>query len=83
MAAYRIPDQNRGMISNTGLRQSALFGMKEDRPVSKSSTTTPESGLLPNPHRGEILLEEFLKPTAAGALFRTVKGLLSRPADGL
>jgi addiction module HigA family antidote len=28
--------------------------------MSKSSTTTTE--LLPNPHPGEILLEEFLKP---------------------
>jgi len=30
--------------------------------MSKSSTTTVE--LLPNPHPGEILLEEFLKPMA-------------------
>lgn len=29
--------------------------------TSKSSTTTDES-MLPNPHPGEILLEEFLKP---------------------
>jgi addiction module HigA family antidote len=29
--------------------------------MSKSSTTTAEE-LLPNPHPGEILLEEFLKP---------------------
>ena len=29
--------------------------------MSKSSTTTTEE-LLPNPHPGEILLEEFLKP---------------------
>jgi addiction module HigA family antidote len=36
--------------------------MREDRHVSKSSTTTPRSGLLSNPHPGEILLEEFLKP---------------------
>ena len=28
--------------------------------MSRSSTTTVE--LLPNPHPGEILLEEFLKP---------------------
>jgi antitoxin HigA-1 len=40
----------------------ALYGMREDRHVSKSSTTTPRSGLLSNPHPGEILLEEFLKP---------------------
>src|SRR5712671_1883308 len=31
------------------------------RTKSKSSTTTD---LLPNPHAGEILLEEFLKPMA-------------------
>ena len=30
--------------------------------MSKSSTTTAKAGLLPNPHPGEILLEEFLKP---------------------
>ena len=30
--------------------------------MSKSSTTTAKSGLLQNPHPGEILLEEFLKP---------------------
>lgn len=30
--------------------------------MSKSSTTTDEGDLLPNPHPGEILLEEFLKP---------------------
>jgi addiction module HigA family antidote len=40
----------------------ALSGMKEDRRMSKSSTTTSRSGLLRNPHPGEILLEEFLKP---------------------
>ena len=33
--------------------------------MSKSSTTThDEEPLLPNPHPGEILLEEFLKPMA-------------------
>src|SRR3979411_367405 len=36
--------------------------MREDRRVSKSSTTTSRSGLLPNPHPGEILLEQVLKP---------------------
>ncbi len=30
--------------------------------MSKSSTTMDEAGLLPNPHPGEILLEDFLKP---------------------
>jgi addiction module HigA family antidote len=37
-------------------------GMREDRRMSKSSTTTIRSGLLQNPHPGEILLAEFLKP---------------------
>jgi hypothetical protein len=36
--------------------------MREDRSLSKSSTTTAKGGLLRNPHPGEILLEEFLKP---------------------
>ena len=30
--------------------------------MSRSSTTTDKSGWLHNPHAGEILLEEFLKP---------------------
>ena len=30
--------------------------------MSKSSITTAKGNLLPNPHPGEILLEEFLKP---------------------
>lgn len=30
--------------------------------MSKSSTTMADDGLLPNPHPGEILLEEFLRP---------------------
>lgn len=30
--------------------------------MSKSSTTTTRAGLLRNPHPGEILLEDFLKP---------------------
>ena len=40
--------------------------------MSKSSTTMTE--LLPNPHPGEILLEEFLKPMALSqnALARAV-----------
>lgn len=32
--------------------------------MSKSSTTMIEAALLPNPHPGEILLEEFLLPMA-------------------
>ncbi|MCW5724667.1 MAG: HigA family addiction module antidote protein [Maricaulaceae bacterium] len=30
--------------------------------MSRSSTITADAGLLPNPHPGDILLEEFLKP---------------------
>jgi addiction module HigA family antidote len=53
---------------------SALYGMREDRHMSKSSTITSRSGLLPNPHPGEILLEEFLKPMglSQNALARAV-----------
>ena len=42
--------------------------------MSKSSITTPRTGLLPNPHPGEILLEEFLKPMglSQNALARAV-----------
>ncbi len=42
--------------------------------MSKSSTTTSRSGLLANPHPGEILLEEFLKPMglSQNALARAV-----------
>ncbi len=32
--------------------------------MSRSSTTMTDRDLLPNPHPGEILLEEFLKPMA-------------------
>jgi addiction module HigA family antidote len=41
---------------------SVSFGMREDRHMSRSSTTTARGALLRNPHPGEILLEEFLKP---------------------
>ncbi len=42
--------------------------------MSRSSTTTARTGLLPNPHPGEILLEEFLKPMglSQNALARAV-----------
>ena len=42
--------------------------------MSKSSTTTRNRDLLPNPHPGEILLEEFLKPMglSQNALARAV-----------
>jgi addiction module HigA family antidote len=54
--------------------RSALSGMREDRRMSKSSTITSRSGLLHNPHPGEILLEEFLKPMglSQNALARAV-----------
>jgi addiction module HigA family antidote len=32
--------------------------------MSRSSTTTTEEELLPNPHPGEILAEEFMRPLA-------------------
>src|SRR6476620_4337974 len=53
---------------------SALYGMREDRPMSKSSTSTSRGGLLHNPHPGEILLEEFLRPMglSQNALARAV-----------
>lgn len=42
--------------------------------MSKSSTTMTELQLLPNPHPGEILLEDFLKPMglSQNALARAV-----------
>ncbi|MBI1867642.1 MAG: HigA family addiction module antidote protein [Methylocystis sp.] len=42
--------------------------------MSKSSTTMIDADLLPNPHPGEILLEEFLKPMglSQNALARAV-----------
>jgi antitoxin HigA-1 len=53
---------------------SALYGMREDRRMSKSSTITSRGGLLTNPHPGEILLEDFLKPMglSQNALARAV-----------
>jgi addiction module HigA family antidote len=53
-------DSTRSESTTNGV--SALHGRKEDRQMSKSSTTTPKGGLLHNPRPGEILLEEFLKP---------------------
>lgn len=43
--------------------------------MSASSTTMAESDLLPNPHPGEILLEDFLKPMglSQNALARAVR----------
>jgi addiction module HigA family antidote len=46
----------------------------EDRTMSKSSTTTADVELLPNPHPGEILMAEFLEPMglSQNALARAV-----------
>src|SRR5919109_3033066 len=41
---------------------SALSGPPEDRRMSRSSTTIARRALLHNPHTGEILGEEFMKP---------------------
>lgn len=43
--------------------------------MSRSSTITASSRLLPNPHPGEILLEEFLKPMglSQNALARAIQ----------
>jgi addiction module HigA family antidote len=43
---------------------SALCGLPEGRKMSKSSTTIAKRTLLRNPHPGEILEEEFMKPMA-------------------
>jgi antitoxin HigA-1 len=40
---------------------SAFAGQNKDQAMSKSSITTGEAQ-LPNPHPGEVLIEEFLKP---------------------
>lgn len=43
--------------------------------MSRSSTTMPDRALLPNPHPGEILLEEFLRPMglSQNALARAIR----------
>jgi addiction module HigA family antidote len=43
--------------------------------MSKSSTTTTDRGLLPNPHPGEILAEEFMNPLglSQNALARAIR----------
>ncbi len=43
--------------------------------MSKSSTLTTDADLLPNPHPGEILNEEFLKPLgiSQNALARAIR----------
>jgi antitoxin HigA-1 len=43
--------------------------------MTESSTTMTDAKLLPNPHPGEVLLEEFLKPMdlSQNALARAVR----------
>lgn len=60
LEALKADRQGQHSIRTNG--ESVSSGMKEDRPMSKSPTTTTKGGLLQNPHPGEILLEEFLKP---------------------
>src|SRR5262245_25782820 len=52
----------------------ALCGKREDRRMSKSSITIARGGVLRNPHPGEILHKEFLKPMglSQNALARAV-----------
>src|SRR5436190_1005784 len=54
-----------------------LLGVMEERRMSKSSTITKRISsreLLPNPHPGEILLHDFLKPAglSQNALARAI-----------
>jgi addiction module HigA family antidote len=74
LEALRADRQGQHSIRSTINGVSALYGKREDHRMSKSSTTTPRSGLLSNPHPGEILLEEFLKPMdlSQNALARAV-----------
>jgi addiction module HigA family antidote len=48
--------------------------MRERPKMSRSSITTTDEELLPNPHHGEILAEEFMRPLALGqnALARSI-----------
>src|SRR5665647_346815 len=69
------PGISRGKLRDSGFAPSARPGMTgRHRSMSKSSTTTSRSGLLPNPHPGENLLEAFLKPMelSQNALARAV-----------
>jgi addiction module HigA family antidote len=54
---------------------SASAGMKERSKMSRSSTTMTDEELLPNPHPGEILAEEFMRPLglSQNALARSIR----------
>jgi hypothetical protein len=57
------------------LRMTESFSVRrKNNRMSKSSTTTSKAGLPANPHPGEVLLEEFLKPMmpSQNALARAV-----------
>ena len=61
--------------ASIGSGASVSLGRKEDLAMSRSSIITAEDELLPNPHPGEILLEEFLKPMelSQNALARAIR----------
>lgn len=57
---------------------SVFAGPNEGQEMSRSSTTTPrkaKAALIPNPHPGEILLEDLMKPIglSQNALARALK----------
>jgi addiction module HigA family antidote len=68
-AAIAVGSTRSASMTNGG---SVLSGERAMPTRSKSSTTTD---LIPNPHPGEILMEEFLKPMALSqtALAKAIK----------
>src|SRR5262249_17817462 len=54
--------RDNGAFASMTNAASASGGRRAARRRSRSSTTTTD--LLPNPHPGEILMEEFLRPAA-------------------
>ena len=50
--------------------------------MSRSATTMTDDERLPNPHPGEILLEEFLKPMGLSQNARTCAFLSADVAQG-
>jgi addiction module HigA family antidote len=69
---YIVPSSPPGQ-GGVGRKRQVLCVAKEQA-MSRSSTLTTEDELLTNPHPGEILLEEFMKPLAISqnALARAV-----------
>jgi len=75
----RLKDDRKGQwsIRINDQWRICFVGRKETHTMLKSLTTTrksPSRNLLPNPHPGEILLEEFLKPAelSQNALARAI-----------